>query len=36
MTLSAISHLEAMRGDAEAAREHYQRSLAMLTISASR
>jgi len=31
MTLSAMSHLEAMRGDAEAAREHYQRSRAMLT-----
>ncbi len=31
MTLAAMSHLEAMRGDAEAAREHYQRSRAMLT-----
>lgn len=31
MTLSAMSHLEAMRGEAEAAREHYQRSRAMLT-----
>jgi len=31
MTLSAMSHLEAMRGDAEAAREHYRRSRAMLT-----
>jgi class 3 adenylate cyclase/tetratricopeptide (TPR) repeat protein len=31
MTLSAMSHLEAMRGDAEGAREHYRRSRAMLT-----
>jgi len=31
MTLSAMSHLEAMRGEAEAAREHYRRSRAMLT-----
>jgi class 3 adenylate cyclase/tetratricopeptide (TPR) repeat protein len=31
MTLSAMSHLEAMRGDAARAREHYRRSRAMLT-----
>jgi ATP/maltotriose-dependent transcriptional regulator MalT len=31
MTLSAMSHLEAMRGEAAPAREHYQRSRAMLT-----
>ena len=31
MTLSAMSHLEAMRGEAELAREHYQRSRATLT-----
>ena len=31
MTLSAMSHLEAMRGEAEDAREHYRRSRAMLT-----
>ena len=31
MTLSAMSHLEAMRGEAEHAREHYRRSRAMLT-----
>jgi class 3 adenylate cyclase/tetratricopeptide (TPR) repeat protein len=31
MTLSAMSHLEAMRGEAERAREHYRRSRAMLT-----
>jgi class 3 adenylate cyclase/tetratricopeptide (TPR) repeat protein len=31
MTLSAMSHLEAMRGEAEPAREHYRRSRAMLT-----
>ncbi len=31
MTLSAMAHLEAMRGEAEPAREHYQRSREMLT-----
>ena len=31
MTLSAMSHLEAMRGEAERAREHYRRSRGMLT-----
>ncbi len=31
MTLSAMGHLEAMRGEVESAREHYQRSREMLT-----
>jgi ATP/maltotriose-dependent transcriptional regulator MalT len=31
MTLSAMGHLEAMRGEVEPAREHYQRSREMLT-----
>ena len=31
MTLSAMSHLEAMRGESERAREHYARSRSMLT-----